>query len=237
MSKDLLYGIVGKGRVALHMARYFELENIRYINWNRGDDTVPVSTKLSNCNIILILISDKSIANFIEENPNLRTSQLIHFSGTLNIENIYGIHPLMTFGFSMYELSTYREIPFIVDNGVNFLEIFPKLKNKYYSIKPELKPLYHALCVLSGNFPIMLWQKAMKDFENKLGLSKNILIPYIKQTLKNIEDDYNNALTGPIQRDDELTIKSNIKALNDDEWKNLYRAFQMAYKKEELNGN
>jgi predicted short-subunit dehydrogenase-like oxidoreductase (DUF2520 family) len=219
------------------MARYFELENIRYINWNRNDDSASVSEKLFDCNVILILISDKSIASFIEENPSLKTKRLIHFSGSLNIGSIYGIHPLMTFGLNMYELSTYREIPFIVDNGVSFLEIFPKFKNKYYSIKPELKPLYHSLCVISGNFPTMLWQKTMRDFENKLGLSKNILIPYIKQILKNIENNYDNALTGPIQRGDELTMKNNIKALDEDEWKNLYRAFQMVYKKEKLNGN
>lgn len=231
MKKKLIYGIVGSGRVALHMARFFELEEIEYISWSRKQDSTDVSNKLSKCDIILVLISDKNIEGFIKENKGLKTKTLIHFSGALYSRKISGVHPLMTFGEQMYDLKTYRSIPFIYEEGFQFSKIFPKLRNKSYPIKPEKKGLYHALCVISGNFSVMLWQKVKQDFEEKLNLPWQSLLPYLEQTFKNIESDIDKSMTGPIVRDDTDTIKNNIRSLEEKEWKDLYIAFEKAYRR------
>ena len=88
---------------------------------------------------------------------------------------------------------------------------------------------YHALCVLSGNFSVILWQKAKKDFEEKLNLPWQVLLPYLKQTFKNIETDIDKSLTGPLERGDTETILNNIKSLDEKEWKEVYRAFEKTY--------
>lgn len=234
MSKKLIYGIVGSGHVASHMAEYFKLEGIEYITWDRQSSSINAYDKLSKADIILILISDKNIKNFVKENKNLKHKTLIHFSGSFYSKQVLGVHPLMTFGKKLYNLKTYRSIPFIFDAGLDFAQLFPALKNLSYPIKPENKGLYHALCVLSGNFTIMLWLKAKNDFEKKLNLPWEILLPYLKQIFNNINTDIDNALTGPVKRNDEETILNDIKSLDEVEWKDVYRTFEKTFRREEV---
>ena len=44
-------------------------------------------------------------------------------------------HPLMTFGLDLYDLTTYRSIPFILDSGgTPFHELLPGLPNPSFTI-------------------------------------------------------------------------------------------------------
>jgi predicted short-subunit dehydrogenase-like oxidoreductase (DUF2520 family) len=89
----------------------------------------------------------------------------------------------------------------------------------------RMKSLYHSLCVLSGNFTTMLWQKAFSDFDEKLELDDNLLIPYMEQTFENLRTDRTNALTGPLARKDKATVERNLQALEGDLYQNVYRSF------------
>lgn len=230
--KEQNYGLVGSGLLANHFLRLFQLENIQLTVWNRRDDTLLPEEKLSECDIILLAISDGAIEEF-SSSHKFKKSTLIHFSGALEIKGVTGFHPLMTFSQELYTLDKYRKIPFVGTEDITiFREIFPWLRNSYFQIPVDKKPLYHALCVIGGNFTTILWQKVIKDFKEELNIPEHILNPYIDQICHNIKEDYKTALTGPVKRQDKLTIRKNIKALQSRLWKRIYRLFNRVYLKE-----
>lgn len=229
----LHYGIIGDGRMARHMAHYLELLGNPATLWSRKfekETGVPVHQQLSQCDVILLLISDGAIVPFlssvIENSPSLAEKKWLHFSGALVTPLCSGFHPLMTFGKELYDLKSYSEIHFICEaNGPKFSEIFPHLTNPSFQILSELKPLYHSLCVISGNFTVILWQKLFEDFAKKIGIPIEAAFPYLKQIARNIETHPEAALTGPLQRGDLKTIAANLKALDGDPFQKIYTAF------------
>lgn len=211
--------------MATHMAHYLELESHAVVSWHRGMGVSPEDT-LKTCNPILILISDDAIARFVNEHPFLYNHRSVHFSGSISMAEIPGLHPLMTFGPELYERGTYRTVPFIEEAGsVGFSDVFPYLRNPSFRLDSSLKPLYHALCVMTGNFTTILWSKAIDTFTSTLGLSESVLHPYLRQTCLNIEANGASALTGPLARQDWETVSSNLNALRDDPFKKIYSAF------------
>ncbi len=231
--KKISYGLVGNGLLATHLTHYFSMEKIPYISWIRKEDSISPAEKMKDCQVILLPISDDSIESFVTNNPKLKDKILVHFSGALSINGVLGFHPLMTFSKNLYSLEKYRSIPFIgVTECEEFSQIFPGLKNEFYIIDRDKKALYHALCVLGGNFSTMLWQKVINQFESELNLPKEVLNPYIDQVCYNIKENPDSALTGPVKRQDINTIKKNIKALNGNLWKKIYKLFNRVYKLE-----
>lgn len=231
--KEHKLGIVGDGCMARHLKHYLDMENIPFTGWSRSVDSCSPYSKLKHCRYVIILISDDHIEDFIQRNHELLNMNLIHFSGSLTTNSAAGIHPLMTFSKELYSLNEYRNIPFIGEEGNTTLkEVIPELKNPYYEVPQDIKPAYHALCVISGNFTNIIWNKVMRDFKNRLGLPKELLYPYLDRTIANIKTDPFNSLTGPIKREDKSTIKRNIKALKNPLWRKIYMLFNKAYKKE-----
>lgn len=224
----LTYGLVGDGRLGSHLARYFELEGISFVAWSRRASSRSPEETFSSSDVMLLAIRDSEIAGFVEAHPWLRQKILVHFSGALTLEGVRGYHPLMTFGRELYDLETYRSIAFVGDPG--FADVFPRLKNAHHVIDPEMRPLYHSLCVMSGNFTVLLWQKLFSDLAGKLGVPPTAAVPYLRRIFGNIEKDPLNALTGPLQRGDLMTLKKNVAALEQekDPYGEIYRAFVRA---------
>lgn len=226
--------IIGGGRAARHFAHYFNLENFRFEVWSRELSLEALAHKISRSTHALLLISDRAIDDFYRQNPALSERVVVHFSGALKSELVAGAHPLMTFAERLYDLETYRQIHFIYDEGQSFERLLPGLKNPNRPLLIGLKPLYHALCVMSGNFTTMLWEKVFGEFEAKLGLPRDVLFPYLHQTAENLRHVSANqsVLTGPIVRNDQLTIDVHLAALKDDPYRDVYRAFCDAYLRE-----
>ena len=171
------YGIVGRGRMATHLARYLELESLAYSQWHRGMGCAPADA-LGDAPVVLLAISDDALEPFLAEHPELAERTAVHFSGSRSVPGAAGLHPRMTFGPEAYDLETYRAIPFVTERGgPSFNDIFPEFSNPSWSVPPEEKPLYHALCVMAGNFPTLLWSKVTGAFEDRLGLPGDILRP------------------------------------------------------------
>jgi len=222
------YGLIGRGRLARHLAHYLALEGCAVAVWHRGLDTDP-ATALAGSEVVLLAISDEAIAGFAARHPGFGERTLVHFSGSLVVPGIVGLHPLMTFGPELYDLATYRTIPFVGERGgVGFPEIFPDLVNPHHELNPADKPLYHALCVLSGNFTTLLWGKAMSDFETRLGLPGAALVPFLSRTAANTVAHRDRSLTGPLARAEHTTIGRDLEALQGDPWQEVYRAVAQA---------
>jgi predicted short-subunit dehydrogenase-like oxidoreductase (DUF2520 family) len=230
-SKQTTYGIVGRGRLAGHLMHYFRLKNMQVVQWYRGQTRTPEQA-LSQANVILVLIKDDEIETFIKSNKWLQHKTVIHCSGSLVTKYGQGFHPHFNFTPLLYKLETYEKIPFVIEKGkLKFQEVFPSLSNQSYEIAKKDRPLYHALCVLSGNFPTILWQACNRTYMKKLKLPDTFFAPYIQNCVEQFIEDPENALTGPLARGDKTTIQNNIKALKGSPLQGVYKIFVKQYSK------
>lgn len=225
-------GIVGDGRVARHFLHYFNLLGLPVRVWSRRVSAgAPIET-LASCCTVLLLIRDAAIVPFIDAWPALKDRRLVHFSGSLVTHAAEGAHPLMTFGHDLYDVATYRSIPFILEAGrTPFHQLLPGLPNPSFTIPPADRAYYHALCVMAGNFSTMLWLKLFAELERRFEIPALAAHPYLAQTTVNLLADGSLALTGPLDRGDVETIDENLKALEGDPFQDVYSAFARAYER------
>lgn len=230
------YALLGGGRVARHLRHYLHLEGLPTSGWARNprsdlnshDDPNPerrLRAALDGATHVLLLVSDDAIAPLLRRYAFLHGHELVHCAGALSLPGVAGAHPLMTFGRDLYDLETYRRIPFVVESGHHFTDLFPGLTNPHHAIAPEHKALYHALCVIAGNFPQLLWQAVGERLEDDLGIPADVLGAYLQQSLANSLADPDGALTGPLARGDTATLDRNLSALGPGGLQDLYRAF------------
>jgi predicted short-subunit dehydrogenase-like oxidoreductase (DUF2520 family) len=94
---------------------------------------------------------------------------------------------------------------------VNLKDLLPGVPNAGFPLLPEHKPLYHALCTLAGNSAFLLWRKVGDEFENTLGLPRELLQPFLHQTVSNSARAEN--FTGPVAREDWPTVRAHLQQL------------------------
>ncbi len=221
--------IIGSGRLARHFQFYFQEKNIPFISWNRSQDLkilqdlVPLSTH------ILLAISDSALESFIRENLVGASQPIVHFSGALNIVGAASAHPLFSFGPDLYAPEAYEKIHFAITGASQLNRLIPGISNPFTIVAPKDKALYHALCVMGGNFPILLWQK-MNEGLKDLGLPAEASKIYLQTLVENFNRLGRKALTGPLVRKDFSTIETNLRALSGDPFQKVYAAFVEAYK-------
>lgn len=226
------YLLLGNGRVAQHFQHYFSLLNFSFTSWHRKQPIEILHNTLNHASHILLLISDDSIESFIQQYLKKTSAKLIHFSGSLVTPYATGAHPLMSFSKNLYDLAHYQSIPFIVDHdAAPFETLLPGLSNSHFRMHTSMKAKYHALCVLSGNFSCLLWQKLFRSLEKEFHIPAKVAFPYLKQQTHNLIADYNNALTGPLVRNDKITLKKNQRALQQDVFHSLFQQFVNCYQK------
>ena len=224
------FGIVGNGRVARHFQHYFTLLGLPVCAWARRLEAPSPPEALALCQTVLLLLPDAAIVPFIEAWPALREKQLVHFSGSLVTPTAEAVHPLMTFGLDLYDLTDYRAIPFILDTGgTPFAELLPGLPNPAFSIRAADRPYYHALCVMAGNFSTLLWMKLFDELQRRFDIPPSAAHPFLGRVTANLMADAGRALTGPLPRGDTDTIASNLKTLDGDPFQAVYTAFVRAY--------
>ncbi|MDE1977436.1 MAG: hypothetical protein KGI84_09305, partial [Elusimicrobia bacterium] len=172
------YGLVGSGQAARHFCRYLRLRRIPFKTWTRRSGA-SVEKTLAGCTTILLLIKDDALAPFIKAHPFLKGKRLVHFSGSLTVPGAVGMHPLVSFAPKRLSLKDCERIAFIVEKGgPSFRAVFPRLKNPSYRVAPKMKPYYHALCVMAGNFPVLLWRKFFREFGRVTGAPASAAKPY-----------------------------------------------------------
>jgi len=237
------YAIVGGGRLARHFSEYFHLLEIPHSRWARdrfsnfnsidlADAGQRLQKSIDSADRVLLLVSDNAIAPLLKQYPFLHEKQLIHCSGALSFPGVTGAHPLMTFSDALYDLDTYKSVPFMCEAGQCFSDIFPALPNPDFAISIEDKARYHALCVMAGNFSQILWKGVADRFEQQFNLPASSLHPYLKRVADNFIQAPGSALTGPLTRDDQATVARNIDSLAEDPLQDLYQAYVRFYQSE-----
>ena len=223
-------GIAGDGRVARHFIHYFTQLGLEVRTWSRRAGPANPLDAFSTCSTVLLLLRDDAIEDFVNAWPALRSRRLVHCSGSLRTEVAESAHPLMTFGERLYDVELYRRIPFIVEaGGTPFRCLLPGLPNPSFAIPAEQKGYYHALCVMAGNFSMLLWARLFDQLEARFAIPATAAMPYLEQVTANLQSDGGRALTGPLVRDDAGTIAGNLRALDGDPFQAVYAAFARAY--------
>lgn len=216
--------IVGAGKIAKHLNHYLSLLGHHPLSWDRSQDPHLLKTKIAEATHVLLAVSDSAIEGFFRKHLAGLDKTVVHFSGALNISEVIAAHPLMTFGPELYERDTYRRIHFVVTGASSLQEALPGLTNEFSVLAPEHKALYHALCVMGGNFPVILWQKMFSEFE-RLGITREAARVYLETILHNTMAQPATALTGPLARKDKATVIKNIEALENDPFQKVYFDF------------
>ncbi|MBI4802542.1 MAG: DUF2520 domain-containing protein [Elusimicrobia bacterium] len=224
------YGIIGGGKASKHLQAYFRLLKTPCIVWRRNSGQNP-ETALKNCKKVFLLIKDSEIEPFITKNPFLKTKTLLHFSGSLSSRRAIGIHPFMPLAARTLSLARYRRIPFALEPGSPPLKkLVPEFKNPFFRIRKGQKALYHALCVLGANLPVILWRKALKELNKKFRIPRKYIFNYFRAALDNFDRDPSAGLSGPLERKDTKTVRANLKALRGDPFREIYAAFAGIYR-------
>ena len=102
-------------------------------------------------------------------------------------------------------------------------------QNPAFSIPVTDRPYYHALCVMAGNFSILLWVKLFDELQRRFDIPPAAAHPYLVRVMANVMAEGRCALTGPLSRGDTETIVLNLKTLAGDPFQAVYAAFVRAY--------
>jgi len=217
--------IVGAGKLAKHLNHYLSSSlGLSVLTWDRSQDPHLLKTKVDEATHILLAISDSALHGFHARHLAGLGKTLVHFSGALHIDGVLAAHPLMSFGPELYPEDIYRRVHFVLTGARDLQEALPGVPNRFSLLAADKKPLYHTLCVLGGNFPVILWQKMFRDFA-RLGIPPEAGSVYLQTVLANTLKSPGTALTGPLARKDKNTVIKNIEALEGDDFQKIYFAF------------
>lgn len=231
------YLVIGKGRVATHFCHYLRLLGLSFYQWSKKQSVNDLRKASQFSTHVLLLISDDQIESFVQNHSFFSQRVCVHFSGALLTERAYSAHPLMTFGEDLLSPELYTQIPFVVvENQPSFEKLLPGFPNPAYVIRAKDKKLYHALCVMAGNFSFLLWQKLFKEFEKQLGLPADIAFPYMRQITQNLIQGpvSKKSFTGPLARADWVTVQENLDSLSKDPFRKIYESFVNVYEEDTL---
>lgn len=219
--------LIGSGRLAKHLQHWNSLlaQPNELICWDRTQNTEKLNSYLSKSSLVWLAISDSSLEKFYDE--FLKDSQLkvVHFSGAFSHPKMLCAHPLMSFPHSFLPAEVYPQIHFAVNGTESLSGTLPGFTNSFTVLNTQDKSLYHALCVLAGNFPQLLWNEVASQM-SKMNLPPEALDLYIRQITENYLLSKEKAITGPIVRRDYSTIEKNISALeNTQKLNHIYTTF------------
>lgn len=222
------YLLIGSGRVARHLAHYFQLLNINYHSWDRSQDPHALARKVAQASHVLVAISDSALEGFYRQHLAGHDITAVHFSGALHIDGMIAAHPLMTFGPELYDLDSYKKIHFALTGAPSLHEALPGLNNSFSIISPEQKALYHAYCVVGGNFVTLLITEMLKGLSS-LDIPPSAGTVYLEKVFANTLQHPQGAATGPLIRKDAATVEKNLHALKSTNLTPIYEAFVKTY--------
>ena len=214
----MIYAVIGQGKLARHLCHWFSLEGLEFITHGRGDK----KESLSRADIILLAVSDTSIQTVYKENSELHDRTWIHFSGAINIANILKLHPLMSFSSKLFAQNFYQGLRWVTNQEPEvFKKLLPVQTSQISQIELEQSSRYHALCVVAGNIPHLMWTHLEDVFENDLGIPNEDFKKYIEVSVENYLEG--REATGPIVRSDIETISKNLESLTP-QYRNIYQS-------------
>lgn len=228
--------LIGSGRLAQHLKHWNLLlpNPNRLLCWDRKQSVTQLKNLLNETQIVWLAISDSSLSSFFAQHLSDFNGPVVHFSGALTHAQMISAHPMMSFSTTCFSESVYKKIHFVIDQEKPLQTLFPGCENSYSFIQPEQKAFYHSLCVLTGNFPQLIWKEALPALQ-ALQIPDSAFATYIHQVSENFIQQQGSAVTGPFVRKDFQTIETNLTALSEqktvssEKLKNIYSAFMKEF--------
>ncbi len=208
--------LLGMGRLARSIAPLLEARGHRVDRWRRGDPqpTAP---------ICLITVSDDAVsevARWLRPGP-----VVLHTSGSLDHELLRphrpagSLHPLQSFPGPELGTPPLEGVPAAIAGDPEARRLAGGLARDL-GMKPFEMPgdrrLYHAACVLVGNFPTVLLAEACRLLRSA-GVQEDpveLLLPLLRTSLDHAAaHGPARSITGPAARGDRRTIQQHEQAL------------------------
>ncbi|MDK2820597.1 MAG: hypothetical protein PWP31_562 [Clostridia bacterium] len=187
--------------------------------------------------LVFITTNDTSIgpvtAKVAEHNGFYPGQTVIHMSGSLTSAvlspakkagaMVLSMHPLQSCADAEQAVENIPGSVFSLEGDSKALDLGKKLVNelggKYFIIKKEEKPLYHAAACVASNYLVSLVDLSYKMMQ-VTGMEPDMFVqalsPLLDGTLNNIKKKGTvEALTGPISRGDTDTIKQHLKVMDE----------------------
>ncbi len=200
-----------------------------------------LSELVNYSDIIFITTTDNTIQNVWEDIKELSIEGKIicHCSGALSSDIFKGIGEKGGFGYSIHPLfscssktSSYKKLYdalITIEGSPERLqeveEFFKKLGNSTRIIDSSQKNKYHAAAVFASNQSIALAGQGV-DLLEQCGFTRDEAIKSVLflmgHAIENIEKQgLEEALTGPVERNDIMTVRKHLQVLSEEE-KNIY---------------
>ncbi|MGN0558192.1 MAG: Rossmann-like and DUF2520 domain-containing protein [Acutalibacteraceae bacterium] len=201
---------------------------------------------VQNSDIIFITVNDNAISGVWQEIKALPIENKIicHCSGALSSEVFDGIEGKGGYGISLHPLfavnskeNSYKELSkamFTVEGSEKGIEkikkLFENFDNHLQIISKEQKVLYHAAAVFASNLvtaAVHISSELLRACGFDKEQAKNGLMPLFLNNCENIASSgFENALTGPVERNDTETVKKHLDVLKGDE-REIYRLLSL----------
>lgn len=229
------YVIFGAGRVGRSMAGY--LEHLGHAvslvtRFEAEQNRQACEKRIESADVVAAAIPDSKLEGWRDAwRAVIADKTAIHFSGAINLDGVYGFHPLYSFPPLPLPPETMNEIAFACpERGPAFANVFPGASNPHFEIAAENRARYHALAVLSGNFASFLWNETAKEFASLGDIPpETILKTYFSGLVDRFAESPEASMTGPVLRKDSVTVDKNLAALaGNPKLKQLYEAFLTA---------
>lgn len=199
--------------------------------------------------MIFITVPDGSIKKVWEEisGHNIKGKLICHCSGAMSSEDaFYGIEETGAAGFSVHPLfavsdkfETYKEL-----TGVFFTlegsgssskaredlymikDMFEAMGNPARIIEPDKKTMYHCSAAMASNLVCGLIDQSI-ELMKRCGFDEDdavkALAPILMGNMAHIaQSGPTESLTGPIERNDTVTVRKHLECLGDDSERELY---------------
>lgn len=241
-------GIIGLGRVGVHLARAFALENVfDLIVYNRSE--IPSEIRLpdviythnlkdlTDADLLLITVKDDAIISILDRMEGLFPPEVvvIHCSGSIPatiiqpyFKNFGVLYPLQTF--SKEKTVDYSEIPlFVTASDPETSEIIEmagrNISQKIIRISDEQRVFLHIAAIFTCNYTNAMYAIGSRLCEEH-ALDFDLLKPLIQETADKIMTmDPKDAQTGPaVRRDWEIIHKhEEFLSVYDENLREIYR--------------
>jgi len=223
--------IIGSGRWAHHLEKSLALAGVTHTRWARKTHNEDqLVEQLETASHVWLAISDTSLGEWVPALPELGFRGLIlHSSGALEIPGAHSVHPLMSFGPHLYPDDFYPRYAFVTTSSLSHQELIPGLPNPLTHIPLDKKTFYHAMCVLGGNGSVLLWQKFLFEMR-QMGISTESSTLYVQRVCENLLTQSSTALTGPLVRQDQITLQKDLEAMTGDPFQTVLAAMIVAYR-------
>lgn len=239
-------GFVGKGKVASAFSKY--LLNYGCTITGFHTRSKPAPEVLTDCDIIFAATPDDSIAAALK---GIKTNAkiLCHFSGALpsyilkeetdDKITVASLHPAMTFTENTDLSSIIYAFEGSGDSINEFKSFLQSIDIKFFEIKTEQKPGYHAaMCNISNHITTLvdMTEKMLQNIGIDYDSAKAAITPLAKAALENaLTHKPGEVLTGPISRGDVNTVRLHMPYADDAFCEMAKKTAELAFESNRIN--